>query len=132
MSKFCYLGDTLGSGGGVVEAARAVVPNLFCLKGHLFFMEGIEGHEVDFFPFHSPLLPPFSSPHSPLVQQLWVLGERCKLHQRGPRQSPSRQRIFEHSRAKGNLFDMLREILQLSKQLEIFRFLPRISYFHHN
>ena len=25
MSKFCYLGDTLGSGGGVVEAARARV-----------------------------------------------------------------------------------------------------------
>ena len=27
---------------------------------------------------------------------------------------------------------MFREILQRSKQLEIFRFLPRISYFHHN
>ena len=25
VSKFCYLGDTLGSGGGVVEAARARV-----------------------------------------------------------------------------------------------------------
>ena len=25
MSKFCYLGDTLGSGGGVVEAARVRV-----------------------------------------------------------------------------------------------------------
>ena len=25
MSKFCYLGDTLGSGGGVMEAARARV-----------------------------------------------------------------------------------------------------------
>ena len=27
---------------------------------------------------------------------------------------------------------MFREVLQRSKQLEIFRFLPRISYFHHN
>ena len=25
VSKFCYLGDALGSGGGVVEAARARV-----------------------------------------------------------------------------------------------------------
>ena len=25
VSKFCYLGDTLGSGGGVVEVARAIV-----------------------------------------------------------------------------------------------------------
>ena len=30
------------------------------------------------------------------------------------------------------VFDMFREVLQRSKQLEIFRFLPRISYFHHN
>ena len=30
------------------------------------------------------------------------------------------------------VFDMLREILQRSKQLEIFRFLPRISYFRYN
>ena len=30
------------------------------------------------------------------------------------------------------VFDMFREVWQRSKQLEIFLFLPRISYFHHN
>ena len=33
MSKFCYLGDTLGSGGGVVEAARARVRCAWVLEG---------------------------------------------------------------------------------------------------
>jgi len=32
----------------LVRVASPVVSNLFCLKGHLFFMEGIEGHKVDF------------------------------------------------------------------------------------
>ena len=47
----------------------AVVPNLFRLKGHLFFMEGIEGHKVNFLHFLpsslssllSPLLIPLPS-----------------------------------------------------------------------
>ena len=30
------------------------------------------------------------------------------------------------------VFDMFQEVWQRSKQLEIFLFLPRISYFHHN
>ena len=34
--------------------------------------------------------------------------------------------------AKSDRFDMLREIFQHSKQQEMFRFSPRISYFHHN
>ena len=84
--------------------SRSVVPNLFCLKGHLFFMEGIEGHKVNFFTYPTPLLPPFSSPHSPPVQQLGVLRERCKLPQRGLGWSPSRQRILEHSRATSDRF----------------------------
>ena len=108
-----------------------MVPNLFCLTGHLFVMEGIEGHKV-IFCIPSPLLPPFSSHHSPPVQQLGVLGERCKLPQRGLGRSPSQQRILEHSRAKNGRFDMFREVLPRSKQLEIFRFLSRIGYFHHN
>ena len=32
VSKFCYLGDTLGSGGGVVEAARARVRCAWAIK----------------------------------------------------------------------------------------------------
>ena len=50
VSKFCYLGDTLGSGGGVVEAARARVrcawakfkelsPNLI-VRGALYRVKG--------------------------------------------------------------------------------------------
>ena len=34
--------------------------------------------------------------------------------------------------AKSDRFDMLREIFQRSKQQEIVRFSPIISYFHHN
>ena len=41
-----------------------VVPNLFCLTGHLFFMEGIEGHKVNF--LHSlPSSPSFFFPSFP-------------------------------------------------------------------
>ena len=35
----------------IINTIKAVVPNFFCSKGHLFFMEGIEGHTVDFFTF---------------------------------------------------------------------------------
>ena len=32
VSKFCYLGDTLGSGGGVVEAARGSIVLVFSVS----------------------------------------------------------------------------------------------------
>ena len=108
-----------------------MVPNLFCLKGHLFFIEGTEGHKV-IFCIPLPFSTSFHLSSFPPVQQLGVLGERGKLPQRGLGRSLSRQRILKHSRKKVIVFDMFREILQRSKQLEIFRFLPRISYFHHN
>ena len=103
---------------------RPVVPNLFCPTGHLFYFGEHVGHKVKFFTSPPLLSPPF--------QQLWGLGERCKLPQRGLGRSPSRQRILEHSMAKSDRFDMLRQIFKHSKQHEIFRFSPRISYFHHN
>ena len=46
-----------------------------------------------------------SSPlFSPPLKQLGVLGERCKLPQRGLGRSPSRQRILEYSRAISERF----------------------------
>ena len=95
---------------------NSVVPNLFCSTGHLFYLGGHGGHEVKF--FTSPLL------LSPLLPSLPT--------DRGSGAGPSRQRILEHSMAKSDRFDMLRQIFQRSKQHEIFRFSPRISYFHYN
>ena len=105
--------------------STAVVPNHFCSTGHLFYFGGHGGHKVN---FYIPLFPLFSPP----FQQFGGLGERCKLPQRGLGWSPSRKRILEHSMATSDRFDMLREIFQRSKQHEIFRFSPRISYSHHN
>ena len=107
---------------------KPVVPNLFCSTGHLFLFRRAWGPQGQFFLHPLPSSPLFSPP----FQQLGGLGERCKLPQRGLGRSPSRQRILEHSMTKSDRFDMLRQIFQRSKQHEIFRFSPRISYFHHN
>ena len=85
-----------------------MVPNLFCLKGHLFFMKGIEGHQVNFFYIPHPSSPSFLLSSFPARPTASILGQKVIV------------------------FYMFREILQHSKQLEIFRFLPRISYFHRN
>ena len=111
----------------VARIVTAVVPNLFCSRAIYFFLEGV-GAQGQIFLHSLPSFPLFSPP----LQQLGGLGERCKLPQRGLGRSPSRQRILEYSMTKSDRFDMWWEIFQRSRQQEIFRFLPRISYFHHN
>ena len=96
-------------------------PTFFCPTGHLFYFGEHGGHKVKFFTSPPLFSPPF--------QQLWGLGERCKLPQRGLGRSPSRQRIFEHSMAKSDRFDMLRQIFQRSKQHEIFDFHQELVIF---
>ena len=72
----------------------------------------------------SPLLPPFFSPHSPPVQQIGVLGQCCKLPQRGLGRIPSWQRILEHSRAKRDRFwHVPRDFAAFKATIEICRFL---------
>ena len=73
------------------------------------------GQKVEFNPILSSLL--LSPPLSPTAR--WPVG----APQWGLGRSLSRQRILEHSRVKIDRFDLLRGIFQLSKQLEIFRFL---------
>ena len=75
--------------------SRPVVPNLFCSRAIYSFLEGMAGHKVIF----SHSCPPLS-----YFQQLWGLGERCKLLQWGLGRSPSWQRILEHSMAKSDRF----------------------------
>ena len=108
----------------ILGSATSVVPNLFCSTGHLFYFGRHGGHKVKFFTSPSPPLP--------FLPTARGSGECCKLPQWGLGRSPSRQRILEHSMTKSDRFDMLQPIFQRSKQHKIFRFSPRISYFHHN
>ena len=87
----------------IVHSIHQWFPTFFVWRAIYLLWRALRATRLIFY-IPSSLLPPFSSPHSPPVQQLGVLGERCKLPQRGLGRSPSRQRILEHSRAKNGRF----------------------------
>ena len=106
-------------------------PTFFVWRAIYFLWKALRATRLIFY-IPLPLLPPFDPLLIPARQTARGFGGALLAPQRGLGRSPSRQRILEHYRAKVIVSDMFREILQRSKQLEIFRFRPRISYFHHN
>ena len=96
---------------------RQWFPTCFVL-GPFIFLEGIWATRLIFYiPLPSSLL-------SPLLHCLQQLGSTVN--------SPSRRSILEHSIGKSDRFRYVARDFPAFKALEISRFLPRISYFHHN
>ena len=106
-------------------------PTFFVWRAIYFLWRALRATRL-IFCIPSPLLPPFSSHHSPPVQQLGVLGSAVNSPSGVWGGAPADNAFLSILGLKIVVSDMFREVLQRSKQLEIFRFLPRISYFHHN
>ena len=93
----------------------------FFVQGPSIYFWRAWGATKSIFYIHLPSYPLFSLP----LQQLGGLGSTVSspaaLSQQGLERNPSRQRILEHSMAKSDSFDMLREIFQHSKQHDFYQ-----------